>query len=147
MESTSCNPSDEKWPSTFQETFCQRYRCSADQYVTKAFRRCLFIHALPLASLIQRVDPSFFSEDYDLIREVGPMTDPDLFRNEINYFYGRNLRAQELDPKRLAHAHFGQSSDPAQETPLFLSRGRPEQQAYARRPLVQTFPCTQPGGR
>jgi hypothetical protein len=92
MESNSCNPCDERWPSTFQETFCQRYRCSADQYLTKAFRRCLFLHALPLASLIQRLDPAFFSEDYDLIREVGPMTDPDLFRNEINYFYGRNLR-------------------------------------------------------
>jgi hypothetical protein len=92
MESNTCSPSDERWPSTFQETFCQRYRCSADQYLSKAFHRCLFLHARPLASLIQRFDPAFFSEDYDLIREVGPMTDPELFRNEINYFYGRNLR-------------------------------------------------------
>ena len=92
MESNSCNPLDGKWPTTFRQAFCKRYRCPPEHYESRAFRRSLFLHALPFASLLQRFDPAFFSEDYDLIREVGPMTDPELFRSEINYFYGRNLR-------------------------------------------------------
>jgi hypothetical protein len=33
-----------------------------------------------------------FAEDLDLIREVGEMTNPELFKNEVNCFHGRNLR-------------------------------------------------------
>jgi hypothetical protein len=92
MESNSGNPSNGKWPKSFKEAFCDRFRCPPKEYERKAFRRCLFLHSRPLARLIHRFDPAFFSEDFDLIREVGPMTDPELFRSEINYFYGRNLR-------------------------------------------------------
>ena len=56
------------------------------------FWRCLFRHALPLAFLIRRLNPGFFTEDMDLIREVGATTTQQLFKNEINYFFGRNLR-------------------------------------------------------
>jgi hypothetical protein len=92
MEQHGCNSSNGKWPLSFKDAFCQRFRCTPEQYDVRAFRRCLFLHARPFASLINRLQPGFFSEDHDLIREVGPMTDPELFRNEINYFYGRNLR-------------------------------------------------------
>lgn len=56
------------------------------------FWRGLFRHALPLALLIRRFNPEFFAEDLDLIREVGATTSQELFKNEINYFFGRNLR-------------------------------------------------------
>jgi hypothetical protein len=92
MESNSRNPPDGMWPTTFRQAFCKRYHCPPEHYESRAFRRSLFLHALPFAALLQRFDPAFFREDYDLIREVGPMTDPELFRSEINYFYGRNLR-------------------------------------------------------
>jgi hypothetical protein len=93
METESLETTDDgKWAKPFKDAFCQRFRCPPDRYEAAAFRRCLFLHALPFAPLLQRLDPAFFSEDLDLIREVGPMTDPELFRSEINYFYGRNLR-------------------------------------------------------
>lgn len=81
-----------EWPQTFKEAFCRRFQCPPERYEMAAFWRCMFRHALPLAWFIRRRDPGFFSEDLDLIREVGALTNPDLFKNEVNYFHGRNLR-------------------------------------------------------
>jgi len=81
-----------QWHQTFKEAYCSRLHCSPERFETHAFWTCIFRHALPLAWLIYRRDPGFFTEDLDLIREVGKMTDPELFKSEVNYFHGRNLR-------------------------------------------------------
>jgi hypothetical protein len=90
---SSHNPSSERtWPKTFQTAFCEHFGCTPNRYESELLRRGLFRHAVPLACLIRRFKPQFFVEDLDLIREVGKMTSPELFKNEVNYFYGRNLR-------------------------------------------------------
>lgn len=66
--------------------------CPAEGYRREVFWRCVYRHALPLAAIIHRVAPETFQEDFDLIREVGAMTDPETITREINYFYGRNVR-------------------------------------------------------
>ena len=83
---------EERWPQTFKEAFCRRFRCSPESYEMAVFWRAVFRHALPLAWWIYLISPDFFTEDLELIREVGPMTNPELFKSEVNYFYGRNQR-------------------------------------------------------
>jgi len=63
-----------------------------DDYESLLFRKALFRHAIPLAAWVRARDPQFFRDDIDLIREVGVMRSPELFRQEINYFFGRNQR-------------------------------------------------------
>jgi hypothetical protein len=77
---------------TFKEAFCERYGYASEAYEGAVFRRCVFRHAWILAVLICWVAPETFQEDFDLIREVGQLSDPDLIRREVNYFYGRNAR-------------------------------------------------------
>ena len=87
------NPSTEKtWPKSFKAAFCERFHCPPDRYESAAFWRGVVRHALPVALVIQWLKPDFFAEDMELIREVGEMTSPGLFKSEVNYFYGRNLR-------------------------------------------------------
>ena len=56
---------------TFQETFCARYHCPASEFPERAFRLCLFSHAIPLALVLCRVAPPFFREDRRLIEQLG----------------------------------------------------------------------------
>jgi hypothetical protein len=81
-----------EWPLTFKQAFCTRFACTQEQYESAVFWRVVFRHALPLAWFIRRVSPGFFAEDLDLIREVGEITNPEIFKNEVNYFHGRNIR-------------------------------------------------------
>lgn len=92
MRSSGNHAGEDSRPKTFKAAFCEHFRCPPDRYEESLFRRALFRHALPFAFLIQRFDPGFFDEDRDMIREVGAMTTHEIFRNEINYFFGRNLR-------------------------------------------------------
>jgi hypothetical protein len=85
-------PTRPLWPKNFKEAFCERYRCSPDMYENQVFWRCLYRHALPVAALIYWFNPEFFKEDFDLIREIDKMNSPEVFRSELNFFYGRNLR-------------------------------------------------------
>lgn len=80
------------WNKTFKEAFCHRYGYPLHQYESAVFWRCLYLHALPIAFLLHRWKPQFFAEDFDFINEIGKIADPDLFRNELNFFYGRNRR-------------------------------------------------------
>ena len=80
------------WPTNFKTAFCSTYRCGPEDFEAAVFRRALFRHALLVAWWCRWRKPDFFREDLDFIHEVGALTDPDLFRQEVNYFYGRNLR-------------------------------------------------------
>lgn len=82
----------EIWPETFRLAFCRKFSFRAEEYPVRVFRRTLYRHALPVAVILHRFKPEFFQEDFDLIREVGELNDPDLFRSEVNCFFGRNVR-------------------------------------------------------
>lgn len=84
------------WPKTFKEAFCERFRCPPERYEQSVFWRCLHRHAIPVAMLIRWINPEVFREDFDLIREIGGMNDPFLFRGEVDYFHGRNVRHDGL---------------------------------------------------
>jgi len=62
---------EDRRPVTFQEAFCARYRCPAAQFPDRAFRRCLYPHAVPLALVLRRLAPAFFREDLQLIQQLG----------------------------------------------------------------------------
>lgn len=79
-------------PGSFRRVFCAWFGCPLEDYERRAFRYGLLRHAVPLAWLIYRLRPEFFVEDMDFIREIGRTTDPKMFINELNYFYGRNVR-------------------------------------------------------
>lgn len=59
------------WPKTFKEAFCERYRCPSDQYLRRAFRKCLYRRAALLAPIIMAVSPAFFQVDMDVIERIG----------------------------------------------------------------------------
>lgn len=59
------------WPKTFKEAFCERYRCPSDQYLRRAFRKCLYRRAVLLAPIIMAVSPAFFQVDMDVIERIG----------------------------------------------------------------------------
>ena len=92
MRSNGNDSSEGTGPKSFKAAFCEHFHCPPERYEDALFWRCLFRHALPVAFLIRRFDPGYFTEDMDLIREVGATTSQQLFKNEINYFFGRNLR-------------------------------------------------------
>ena len=66
-----CLRADTRKPVTFEEAFCARYRCPAARFPDRAFRLCLYSHAVPLALVLRKLSPSFFREDFQLIQQVG----------------------------------------------------------------------------
>jgi len=95
-------------PGSFRAAFCAWFACPLEEYERRAFRYGLFRHAVPLAWLIYRMRPRFFAEDMDFIREIGGTTDAKMFINELNYFYGRNVREKSWLRK---YGHIRVSSD------------------------------------
>jgi hypothetical protein len=81
-----------KWPRTFFEAYRDKSKCRPEDFERFVFWQTLYRHAVPLAFVIHRFVPSFFKEDFGLIRELGPMQDAKLFLGELNRFHGRNLR-------------------------------------------------------
>jgi|YNPBryantNP2012_1023418.scaffolds.fasta_scaffold03727_1 hypothetical protein len=59
------------WPKTFKEAFCERYQCPPDQYLRRAFQKCLYRRAVFLAPIIMLVSPAFFQVDMDVIERIG----------------------------------------------------------------------------
>jgi hypothetical protein len=80
------------WSKSFRELFCAAYHCPAEDFEKVLFRRCLHRHAVLFAKFLERRHPGIFKEDYDLIREIAEIRDNETFRNELNRFYGRNVR-------------------------------------------------------
>jgi len=56
---------------TLQEAFCARYHCSASEFPERAFRLCLYSHAVPVAQVLCKVTPGFFRDDRRLIEQLG----------------------------------------------------------------------------
>jgi hypothetical protein len=57
-----------------KELFCERFDCPPSEYEERAFRKCLYLHARPLAPLIRLISPNFFAEDFKFMRYLGDST-------------------------------------------------------------------------
>jgi hypothetical protein len=55
----------------FQTLFCERFGCASSEYQQRAFRACLYWHAKPFASVLRKLNPDFFKEDFEFIRYLG----------------------------------------------------------------------------
>lgn len=76
----------------FRQLFSQKWGMSADQFERKLFTKCLFRHAVPFAWLLQKWNPDFFREDFDMLRDVANARNTDEVLGEVNRFFGRNAR-------------------------------------------------------
>ncbi len=56
---------------TIQEAFCARHQCSVARFPERAFRLCLYSHAVPIAMVLGRLNPALFREDRQVIEQFG----------------------------------------------------------------------------
>jgi hypothetical protein len=77
---------------TFKEAFCEAFSCSSEQYEERVFWQSIYLHAKVPALLLWGRRATFFKEDLDLLREVANVDCHEVFRMEINRFFGRNRR-------------------------------------------------------
>jgi hypothetical protein len=73
-----------------QDLFCQRFRCSEQEYEEQAFRLCLYWHARLLEPALRVVNPSLFESDYKFIRYLGAATGWQEAKTDVNNFYVLN---------------------------------------------------------
>jgi hypothetical protein len=76
----------------FRQLFSLRWGVEAAEFESRLFRKCLFRHALPFAGLIQKLDPDFFKEDFEMLRDVASARTTEEVICELNRFFGRNAR-------------------------------------------------------
>ena len=92
MPSESPTPTTPQWAQSFKESFCRAHSCPEWEYERRAFRLCLYPHTAPFASLLLRLNPEFFREDFEVLREISEVRDIGTLKQELSRFYGRNLR-------------------------------------------------------
>jgi hypothetical protein len=81
------------WPQTFRERVCEQFGCDSSRFEEAVFWRCLHRpHGWIFASLLFKKNREIFKEDLDFIHELGGVTDPLIFKNEVNRYHGRNVR-------------------------------------------------------
>ena len=73
-----------------QDLFCQRFRCSEQDYEERAFRLCLYWHARWLVPALRVINPGLFESDYKFIRYLGAATDWQEAKTDVNNFYVLN---------------------------------------------------------
>lgn len=76
----------------FRELICEKLECTAAEFEERVFWKTLHWHSLPVAIWVYRKNPAAFREDFEFIREIGTVSDPDTFKTELNRFHGRNVR-------------------------------------------------------
>ena len=82
---------------TLQDTFCERQDCTAAQFENQIFWRCLYPHAVPLAWVLKKLNPSFFMDDRTLIQQLGFDRDLDeVDANLRDFQYVNNARRHWL---------------------------------------------------
>jgi hypothetical protein len=77
---------------SFQRAFCEHFQCAPEAYAQRVFWACLYAHARPAAALLLRSRPAFFREDLAFIGDLAGARSRAEVINELNRFYGRNLR-------------------------------------------------------
>src|ERR1700733_1073813 len=79
----------------FKSVFCERFKCSPDDYEEQAFRKLLYWHARFLAPVIRIIKRDFFLEDFKFIRYLGESLDV------------RQAKVDVLDFKDFDRKHWG----------------------------------------
>jgi hypothetical protein len=104
----------------FKSRFCEKFKCSPEEYEEQAFRNFLYWHARFLAPVIRTVKPNFFLEDFNFIRYLGDALDVRQARVDVLDFKdsdrkqwrllhsGLRLRVSHRKARRLAFQLFGE---------------------------------------
>jgi hypothetical protein len=107
-------------PRQLKLLFCEQFGCPAAEYVNRAFHYCLYSHAKPVAPLLLKVNPAFFTEDFKFIADLGHATGmQEAKADSLNFsdanggpgnFWRRSLKLRVSGRKamRLAHDLFSQ---------------------------------------
>lgn len=59
------------WPKSFQEAFCERFRCEPERFVSVALRKSLPWRVRLLRPLFTLLYPDYFRLDFELMEMVG----------------------------------------------------------------------------
>ncbi len=74
---------------TWEESYCERHRCTPLQFRQRVFWRTLHWHALPLAPFL--LPTGFFAEDLELIGACGQVRGMRELREELKEFRFRRV--------------------------------------------------------
>jgi hypothetical protein len=69
---------------TLREAVCERFDISPDAYEQEVLWRCFFPSALVPGKLLWHVNPAYFNEDLELIRNVAGCESVSEVRTELN---------------------------------------------------------------
>ena len=59
----------------FKARFCEHINCPDSEYEDRIFRELLYAHAKPIAAVIRKLNPAFFSEDLKFIHYLSEAQD------------------------------------------------------------------------
>lgn len=79
----------ERWPCSFRELFCQKYRCPLNSFEKKLFWRSLYRKSWLVSRLIFLFNPAYFDRDLAVIQKLGNSTNPSEFEREIDAYQRR----------------------------------------------------------
>ena len=78
---------------TFRELYCEKHRCTEQQFVRQLFWKALYPHALPFAPLLLLIRGDYFIADRSLIASVANAVTMHRVREEVrDYFWDSNNR-------------------------------------------------------
>jgi len=70
----------------FRQLHCSVFHCAPTEFEGRVLRHCLYLHARPLAAVIEFCNPDYFEWDRRLIRNVGRARDLHQVDVEISAF-------------------------------------------------------------
>jgi hypothetical protein len=70
--------------------FCERFKCSPEEYEELAFRKCLPWYARAFAPVLRVLNRDFFAEDFKFIRYLGTATGGREVNSEVLSFQDAN---------------------------------------------------------
>jgi hypothetical protein len=83
----------------FKSLACEAFQWPSEEYEDRLFRITLYRHAYFLAPLLSFLNPEFFREDWDLVRDLATASSHREVVAELNRFYGRNVRDRNWSRK------------------------------------------------
>jgi hypothetical protein len=108
----------------FKSLFCEKFKCSPEDYQERAFRMSLYWHARFLAPVLRAIKPAFFLDDFNFIRYLGDAMDArqakvdvldfkDMDRKHWRLLHsGLRIRVSHRKARRLAFQLFGEAAQP-----------------------------------
>jgi len=79
--------------STFREIYCDKHKCTPEEFLRRVFRKTLYPHARLFAPFILLLNYDFFTADRTLISCVAEAVDMKRVRDEVrDYFWDSENR-------------------------------------------------------